>query len=336
MTLESLLASLTAKEEQPISKSSAKSGDDVSAFLAENDAELKKLMEEFNRRVAAAEGGSSAYQPEVPSTEIVPEPGFVIKTHNQTQVGDWPAGLKVFINICHSPHVPAPPLASDEEIRRAINAEDNAAYKVPLSLSSPKADRDKTGKTCLVFDACVNTDPLNKALMDMDFKLFLIELSLEWVEEKHKLDLSREFTIPKLRSKGPLSKHIIRRTKRPVIAEVDPNQKSTPKPKATPSASITPISTTIKSNKLQKLPQPVYTIVKEPPEGETEYLVVEVSLPDIKTTKTASLDIEERQLILSIPDRYYLEAPLPSAIDTREGGAQFDRGRQVLTVTLKC
>jgi len=34
-------------------------------------------------------------------------------------------------------------LATDEEIRKAIEADDNATYKVPLSLSVPRTDLDK-------------------------------------------------------------------------------------------------------------------------------------------------------------------------------------------------
>ena len=34
-------------------------------------------------------------------------------------------------------------MATDEEIRKAIEADDNATYKVPLSLSVPRTDLDK-------------------------------------------------------------------------------------------------------------------------------------------------------------------------------------------------
>ncbi|KAI8904634.1 PIH1 family [Powellomyces hirtus] len=304
----------------------------MSAFLAENDQQLGQLVTELQQRIAK-EGGNpnDPLSPDaIPSTEIIPEPGFVVKTQNRKKVENWPVGLKVFINVCHSPNVPAPPLATNDEIRKALNAEDNAAYKVPLSLSSPKPDRDKSGKMCLVFDACVHTDPLNKSLVDFDFKLFLIELSLEWVEEKYKLELSREFTLPKLQAKGRLSRHIIRRSKRPIIAEV-------PKTPVTK----TPTSATTKKPMIveeltPRLAQPKYEVICEPSTGPPEYIIVQIQLPDVKSTHNATLDIEEKKLLLTVPNRYQLDAPLPAAIDTREGGAQFDRQSKVLTVTLKC
>ncbi|KAI8815049.1 pre-RNA processing PIH1/Nop17-domain-containing protein [Cladochytrium replicatum] len=165
-------------------------------------------------------------------TEIVPEPGFVVKTVNRKATPKFDSGLKVFINICHSPRVPAPPLATDEEIRTALEAQDNATYKVPLSLSQPREDKDKVGRKCVVFDACINNAPLEKSRDDFDFQLFLIELALEWVEEKHGMELSREFSIPKLLSKGQLVKHVIRRPARAMISEVKPNPKPNLLPKA--------------------------------------------------------------------------------------------------------
>lgn len=101
--------------------------------------------------------------------------------------------IKVFINICHSPEIPAPPLCSKKEIEKAIKAEDNSIYKVPLSLSPCRTDLDKTKQICLVFDACINTTPFKQSENDDDFKLFIIELAVEWVEEKHKLKLSRGY-----------------------------------------------------------------------------------------------------------------------------------------------
>ncbi|KAJ3174723.1 PIH1 domain-containing protein 1 [Geranomyces variabilis] len=354
MTIESLLASISSGPTNPHSSSGTNAGagaadaaapdDKVAKLLADSDQQLDKLINELHRRVATEGGGGigpgigaagssgadsllAAAADAIPSTSLVPEPGFVVKTQNLETVGDWPVGLKVFINVCHSPHVPAPPLATDDEIRAALNAEDHAAYKVPLSLSSPKADRDKSGKTCLVFDACVHTGPLEKAKADFDFKLFLIILALEWVEEKHKLKLSREFTLPKLKAKGRLSKHIIRRAKRPIIAEVAPSSLSLPTAAAKASSKASPP---------RSLPQPEYDIICEPPAGPPEYIVVRVRLPDLKTMGTATLDVEARRLLLEVPDAYSLDAPLPAVIDTREGGAQFDRATRVLTVTLKC
>jgi hypothetical protein len=50
-------------------------------------------------------------------------------------------------------------------------------------------------RACLVLDACVHTDVLTKGEAHWEFKLFLIELAIEWVEQKHQLLLSRGTSI---------------------------------------------------------------------------------------------------------------------------------------------
>jgi hypothetical protein len=98
--------------------------------------------------------------------------------------------MKVFLNICHSPLVPAPPIVDPEEVLKAIKAEDTA-YRVPLSLSGPRNTMDKSKTVSLVFDACINTQAIELSKTDPDFQLFIIELAIEWIEEKHKMKLSR-------------------------------------------------------------------------------------------------------------------------------------------------
>jgi len=251
--------------------------------------------------------------------EIEPEPGFVIKTHNMKTVEGFTEGLKIFINICHNGKVPPPPIATDEEIRKAIEAEDNTKYKVPLSLSTPRTDLDKSGKTCIVFDACVNTNPIIKATKDFDYKLFLIELAIEWVEEKYKLQLSREFTLPKMRAKGKLVKHFIRRPERPSISEID---------------SALPETTNKKTKSKKTLPKPDYEIRKEPKGEKATHIIIDIKLPDIENMKDTTVDIEKDKVIFNTKDKYSLELKLPILIDTEEGVAEFNRETRILNLKL--
>lgn len=259
----------------------------------------------------------STEKEKTPFMEVQPEPGFVIKTISKKEIEGYPAGLKVFINVCHNGKVPPPPLATNEEIRKAIEAEDNSTYKVPLSLSSPRTDLDKSGKTCIVFDACVNTDPIIKSNNDFDYKLFLIELSIEWVEEKYKLELSREFSLPKMKVKGKLVKHLIRRPDRPYISEVD-NQH---------------VNTSLKP-KRHTLLKPDYEIRKEPKGENATNIIIEIKLPDVNDMKETFVDIEKDRVIFQVKDKYSLDLRLPILIDTEEGKAQFDRETHILTINL--
>lgn len=63
--------------------------------------------------------------------------------------------------------------------------------RVPLSLAGPVNDLDKSGNACIVFDACCHTSVLEKCVNDIDYKMFIIELAIEWVENKHQVKLSR-------------------------------------------------------------------------------------------------------------------------------------------------
>ena len=125
--------------------------------------------------------------------QVEPMPGYVLKTHIFK-----PQPLlktKLFINLCQSPFIPAPPLMSDDELQAAIGSGDNSSYRVPLSLSAMREDVDKSGNVCKVVDACVNTDPFDKSIADEDFKMFLMELCLQWIEQKHEMELSRGMSL---------------------------------------------------------------------------------------------------------------------------------------------
>ncbi|KAJ3127593.1 hypothetical protein HK101_005548 [Irineochytrium annulatum] len=91
--------------------------------------------------------GATASDPPLPPgmIRITPLPGMVIKTHLTTKVDSWPAGMKVFVNLCHSEKVqePSPPDMDKKDMERAIKEGDSMAYRVPLSLAGPRTDRDK-------------------------------------------------------------------------------------------------------------------------------------------------------------------------------------------------
>lgn len=266
--------------------------------------------------------------------EIQPIPGFVLKTRLAAAHEDWPAQLKVLINICFSAEIPAPPTSDYEEAARAVREGDNTTFKVPLSLSGPRPDKDKEGKVCLVFEACVNTVPFEMAQKDVDFKFFLIQLCFEWLEEKHKLQLERDYTLPKLKAKGPLSKHYIRKTAKSLVTEMSKTVLSETVSAAN-SQSAQPIG--------NKGVKPAFEMIMEPFDAKVpEFIVVNVQLPRLASTKPhLVLDLTPYKLFLSPSPSTTntspyapLEIPLPFPIDVEQTGAQFDRSRRVLCVTM--
>ncbi|KAJ3234225.1 PIH1 domain-containing protein 1 [Chytriomyces hyalinus] len=265
--------------------------------------------------------------------QITPKPGLVIKTHLAKRKEDYPEGMKVFINLCHSTEIPPPPTMDYEEVSRAMLESDNVSFKVPLSLSAPKTDKDKAGKVCLVFDAACNTSPFQQAQKDGSFHAFMVTLCCEWVEAKHELVLSRDISFPKLKSKGEISTHTIRKQAKSIISEL---------PKDNLKQSATTLTKPTTSSPTSKAVKPFHEIFCEPPQGDPEFFVVRVNLPQLATIKDAiTLDVEEKQLILSPVGEacaHYvgITVALKSPVDLDQVGAQFDLSTRVLTVTLVC
>ncbi|XP_059154800.1 PIH1 domain-containing protein 1-like [Physella acuta] len=85
----------------------------------------------------------------------------------------------------------------------------------------------------------------------------------------------------------------------------------------------------------KKAPEPSFTIVQEPPEGHPDFLVAEISLPNIKTAQSLTLNVGEDRLMLTTRSHvYYLDIFLPFDLLFDECGAQFDRNSKILTVTM--
>lgn len=105
-----------------------------------------------------------------------------------------PKGTKVFVNICYDKNVPAPPDASEEAIQRAIKGaipdealdedglkesarvteKEEEEWYVPVVVSEPRVDKDKSGKPSLVVDCVYHSEVRKRTLRDPGFKVFLV------------------------------------------------------------------------------------------------------------------------------------------------------------------
>ncbi|KAF5828217.1 pre-RNA processing PIH1/Nop17-domain-containing protein [Dunaliella salina] len=162
---------------------------------------------------------------EVPTEEIEPEPGFVVKTQ------DVNTKHKVFINMCGHPRVAAPGNweggVMPESVQNALDNVDNlteaeaGTLRFPLSMSTLREDVDKKGEPCTTLDCCLNNDVIAMASKHRPLKSFLIELAVSWVSHKHKMELDMKFKLPKMRYKGEVvGTQRIRVDKKPLVSEV--------------------------------------------------------------------------------------------------------------------
>lgn len=311
-------------------------------------------MEDLIRqRLAEAENPEDAYRQlvadakkeaeKVTGKPVMPEPGFCMKTTQED-------GAKVFINYCHSDKVWPPKTdANDEELLRIIETGDNRKFSVPVAMSDPRAELDKSGKGCTVYTAIVNTKLIRDCESRPHLRDFLMEMALQHIELKSNVLLSRDVKILKRKFMGTLHEQNIRSTRDALVSEVsDPTTASTgstvPKSKpvieimdsqpASDQAAQPSVITGEANPSTNGMQEPEFVLLKEP-EDNPDFLCLEVKLPKARNMKGTTLDIGRKAVrLICAPSGYVLETRLPCAVAAKDGGAQFDKQSHILTVTL--
>ena len=70
---------------------------------------------------------------------VAPKPGFCLKTLSEKEE-------KIFINICTSEIVLKPKDVTEDELRKILESEDAVKFRVPMAISLPHNELDKSGK----------------------------------------------------------------------------------------------------------------------------------------------------------------------------------------------
>uniref|UniRef100_A0A3B5LTI4 PIH1 domain-containing protein 1 n=1 Tax=Xiphophorus couchianus TaxID=32473 RepID=A0A3B5LTI4_9TELE len=226
-----------------------------------------------------------------------------------------PNKQKVFINICQSTSVPPPPELSREELVQLLQSEDPSGYRVPMSLGEPHAETDNNSQGCTAYDVVINQDFFQKSQKDPLFQQFVILVSVEGLENKYSLELNRDWKVLKNRKfLGSVSEQNIRTKGRPVIQELQPQY-----------SLICPLAAV----------QPECSLVVEPPTGHPEYLIAEIKLPGVSSSRSLVLDVGEDRLVLTArPSLYHLDIFHPFLVDQQNSVAQYNKSTQILTVTM--
>ncbi|CAO3566521.1 unnamed protein product [Mortierella alpina] len=348
---------------------------------ADEDALLAQFKSNPNAALALAESYMTASQaPRHAMTDITPVPGFVVQTLTTGEGSKVPIGSKivsfgkgtaVFINVCSSDLMPKPSSATEAEIQKAINAEEGTTYQVPFQLSPPREYRDSVAKSYLVVDACIHTEPYKRAEGDFDYKLYIMELAMEWVEEKCRVELSRNFQLPNIKSKDELKKRSVILPKPPAIQELDSNVSNVNNVgKVSKPSEERPVATLSMQSTLKKLQQNVLAEAVQPrdsavfvpsagkddiapasrlspcPKG-TMGIIVEIDLPNHTSMDGVTLDVvlpdklvfhsQSQGQSLDGGKEYHVEVDLPNEpVDLDSLKAEFSRDKKVLRIyTLK-
>ncbi|GBG62390.1 hypothetical protein CBR_g30343 [Chara braunii] len=172
------------------------------------------------------------------SEEVVPQPGFVIKTKNEHSI-------KVFVNVCMSLKLDAPgnwekgiPPEVDEALEKMeAGNEPNLTENVrfPLSASEPILSTSKDGTPCLVYDVLLNDSVVKQAKAFSRLRNFLANICLEWIKQKYKTELDENFKVIKATYKGGVIRHHrIRVAPKKLISELPDLQDSSDQQPAFP------------------------------------------------------------------------------------------------------
>ena len=168
----------------------------------------------------------------IPSIEIEPKPGFVVKTKNpKGPNGD----AKVFINICSHTAIKN----FSKKVQLMEDGTEQEGLSVPCSVGPPRPETDKAGKPAVVFDVIVNPQVIKDTKDDVSgsTRHWLIEIAMDRIDSKYNTQLDRRYKLPKAKYKGTVAKQRIRAVDKPKIEPVSMNdekktKKSTSKTKS--------------------------------------------------------------------------------------------------------
>lgn len=260
-----------------------------------------------------------------PSVQVTPTPGLCIKTKNVKNE-------KVFINLCKIQEIPPPPPLSEQELCDIISKDDYSnPYKVPMSISAPRKEEDKTGNPCWAADVAINSVWFDSEMENsIVFTTFVINLAMEGLCDKYgddvNLDRNGWNILKNKKYLGKVQRHHIQQRSNKIkeVQEADKIQ--------------LPSNLNKKLNKKEFLieehkSKPIFKIIKDPIEGTPEHLVVVVQLPGIKSNQDIALDVGEDRLCLET-SIHFLDIFVPFQIISKDVVAQFHRDKRDLSITL--
>lgn len=99
--------------------------DQIASQVANDPKAFERLAKEFLNQ---------AKRDDFNTVTVQPQSGYVCKTHVLSSSKEYKKDTPVYINICYASAIPAPPVMNENEIQKALNAEPDASYRVPLSM----------------------------------------------------------------------------------------------------------------------------------------------------------------------------------------------------------
>ncbi|XP_059209024.1 protein kintoun [Centropristis striata] len=312
-----------------------------------SDPENKKRYEEEIKLLEQERGNTIDF--------IHPEPFRALRTSvNGKQ--------KCFINICANDRVGKP------ECKWGVSADGRRgqSWSLPHSLHPGRQDTDPKGNKIMIYDAVFHPDTIHIASKNKRFMEMVDSTAIQGIQDAFKVTLDKNNVRElKTKYKGTPQPCVIRKPipgyKKEPSEEPDPLAFPYPCEKRPPtSLQAEPAATKNSRDAEQKSFQIQPQRAKEPtkPNYTVKYrsfvdlqdfrcsrdsaqsprpkeIVVTIDMPLLKAATDASLEVEERRLLLEAKKpAYRLELPLAYPVDEDKGEAMFNKQRGQLTVTL--
>ncbi|XP_053908382.1 PIH1 domain-containing protein 1 isoform X2 [Cuculus canorus] len=270
---------------------------DPSLLSAELEAEEEE-EDALQRLLLQATQEDERRPPSGPPRAVTPQPGLCVKT----RAGED----KVFINVCHSAEVPAPPPLSPPALRRLLCAPPDG-FRIPMSLGEPHAEIDRGGRGCTAYDVVVNSGFFRTLQSDPLYLEFFLTVAMEGLTEKYgvELELSDWRVLKNRKFLGSIAAQNIRTRPQPHIEELE----GPPAP-------------------------PKFVVVAQPSVERPEVLQARILLPHIGGAESLRVALSEERLVLEGDGPALLALGLPLPPDPARCRARFHRCTKVLTVTM--
>ncbi|KAJ3891897.1 pre-RNA processing PIH1/Nop17-domain-containing protein [Lentinula edodes] len=246
-----------------------------------------------------------------------------------------PQGYKIFVNVAWDANVPPPPDGNEDAIQRAMNGDELDKgnlddWFVPVIVSEGRLDTDKAGKPSLVFDCVFHNSIKSRTVRDPEFKVFIIELSIQRIEAQTQLVLSRQIGTPNIAAKGKLQPRTVsipsllaraeaKAAETRNLEKIMTQDASDPISQAglevvKPKSILRPSSSNPTQTAAHRDTGAKIGVTWSWYRTDDDRLQIQIEVPPVYQEKTvisrSNLDIEPRRLIFSIPDYFVLDLNL--------------------------
>eukprot|EP00744_Colponema_vietnamica_P007788 GILI01011160.1.p1 GENE.GILI01011160.1~~GILI01011160.1.p1 ORF type:complete len:554 (+),score=107.98 GILI01011160.1:49-1710(+) len=326
----------------------------------EKDPNRDKWLKDMQAKLQKTQQEETKKRLETPVTDeegtwmwVAPEAGFCVKCSTTN-------GGKVFINVTQHSRIAEPiPIPDSEQ-----DEEDTIKFKIPLSCGVARADVDKSGKTCKVYDVIVNPNTVKRCGDDNEFRRFVAALCMTWIKQKSepmlnadefknvnfkckgvpdpqrirlsaavKADnaMNGEIKLPDSKTSGSAPTMVGGKGERKLVEEISEAPKVPPKPQ--PSASVESAGAYLWAEKHPKPARSPYFRETVP-----DRFVLTVILPGITTIKEVDVQVKPKRVDFIAVDqddgKPFFSVPLKYPVSEEPLHAKFIRATNTLILHL--